>query len=243
MTRTLLFALLLAGMPCAQAVELPRMFSDGMVLQRGQPIPVWGRATPGAKVAVSLDGKAESAVADAKGDWRVLLPAHAAGGPLRMRIDDGVAPVELRDVLVGDVWLASGQSNMEWPLSQTEGADAAIAAANEPLIRHFKIPKSWSSTPQWQLQGDEWLSASAASAGQFSAAAYYFAIELRKATGVPIGIIDSTWGGSRIETWMDAATQGLDPADSVEAERKARADDERATAAFFSDVAAGNNRW
>ena len=230
MTRTLLFALLLAGMPCAQAVELPRMFSDGMVLQRGQPIPVWGRATPGAKVAVSLDGKAESAVADAKGDWRVLLPAHAAGGPLRMRIDDGVAPVELRDVLVGDVWLASGQSNMEWPLSQTEGADAAIAAANEPLIRHFKIPKSWSSTPQWQLQGGEWLSASAASAGQFSAAAYYFAIELRKATGVPIGIIDSTWGGSRIEAWMDADTQGLNPADSVAAERKARADDERATA-------------
>lgn len=230
MTRTLFLALLLAGAPCAQAVELPRMFSDGMVLQRGQPIPVWGRATPGAKVAVTFDGNAVSAVADAKGNWRITLQAHAAGGPLKMRIDDGSAPVDLDDVLVGDVWLASGQSNMEWPLAQTEGADAAIAAANDPLIRHFKIPKSWSSTPQWQLQGGEWVSASPESVGQFSAAAYYFAIELRKATGVPIGIIDSTWGGSRIETWMDAATQGLDPADSVEAERKARADDERATA-------------
>lgn len=230
MTRTFVLAMLLAGAPCAQAVELPRMFSDGMVLQRGQPIPVWGRATPGAKVAVAFDGKAVSAVADAKGDWRVLLPAHAAGGPLQMHIDDGSAPVELRNVLVGDVWLASGQSNMEWPLTQAKGADAAIATANDPLIRHFKIPKSWSSTPQWQLQGGAWVSASPASVGQFSAAAYYFAIELRKVTGVPIGIIDSTWGGSRIEAWMDAATQGLDPADSAEAERKARADDERATA-------------
>ena len=230
MTRTLFFALLLAGMPCAQAVELPRMFSEGMVLQRGQPIPVWGRATPGAKVVVAFDGKAVSAVADAKGNWCITLPAHAAGGPFKMRIDDGSAPVDLDDVLFGDVWLASGQSNMEWPLAQTEGADAAIAAANDPLVRHFKIPKSWSSTPQWQLQGGAWVSASPATAGQFSAAAYYFAIELRKATGVPIGIIDSTWGGSRIETWMDAATLGLDPADSVAAERRARADDERATA-------------
>ena len=230
MTRTFLIAFLLAGTPCAQAVELPRMFSDGMVLQRGRPIPIWGHATPGTKVAVTFDGAAITAIADAKGDWRVLLPAHAAGGPLIMRIDDGTAPVELHDVLVGDVWLASGQSNMEWPLAQTDDAKAAIAAANDPLIRHFKIPKSWSSVPKWQLKGGEWVSASPASAGQFSAAAYYFAVELRKATGVPIGIIDSTWGGSRIEAWMDAATQGLDPADSAAAERKARADDDRATA-------------
>ncbi|GHB94222.1 sialate O-acetylesterase [Thermomonas carbonis] len=230
MTRTFVLAMLLAGTPSAHAVELPRMFSDGMVLQRDQPIPVWGRATPGAKVVVTFGGKPVSAVADAKGNWRVTLSAHAAGGPLKMRIDDGSAPVELDDVLVGDVWLASGQSNMEWPLSQTDDADAAIAAANDPLIRHFKIPKSWSSTPQWQLQGGEWVSASPASVGQFSAAAYYMAVELRKATDVPIGIIDSTWGGSRIEAWMDAPTQGLNPADSFEAERKARADDERATA-------------
>ena len=230
MNRTLVLCLLLAGAPCAQAVELPRMFTDGMVLQRGQPLPVWGHAAPGATVKVTFDGDAASTVADANGDWRVLLPARAAGGPLRMRIDDGIASVELKDVLVGDVWLASGQSNMEWPLAQTDGADAAIAAANDPLVRHFKIPKSWSSTPQWQLQGGEWVSASPASVGQFSAAAYYFAIELRKSTGVPIGIIDSTWGGSRIETWMDARTLGMDPADSIAAESTARADDERATA-------------
>lgn len=230
MNRMFLFALLLAGAPCAQAVELPRMFSDGMVLQRDQPLPLWGRATPGATVKVTFDGDAASAVADAHGEWRVRLPAHAAGGPLRMRIDDGTAPVELRDVLVGEVWLASGQSNMEWPLAQTDGADAAIAAANDPLIRHFKIPKSWSGAPQWQLQGGQWVAASPSTVGQFSAAAYYFALQLRKSTGVPVGIIDSTWGGSRIEAWMDAPTQGLDPEASVTAEREARKADRIAIA-------------
>ena len=230
MNRMFLFALLLAGAPCAQAVELPRMFSDGMVLQRGQPLPVWGRATPGATVKVTFDGDAALAVADANGEWRVRLPAHAAGGPLRMRIDDGTTPVELRDVLVGEVWLASGQSNMEWPLAQTDGADAIIAAANDPLIRHFKIPKSWSGAPQWQLQGGQWVAASPSTVGQFSAAAYVFAVQLRKATGVPVGIIDSTWGGSRIEAWMDAPTQGLDPAASVIAEREAREADRIAIA-------------
>lgn len=212
MTRLLAFALLLAGLPSAQAVELPRIFADGMVLQREQPIPVWGRATPGATVRVLFDGDAASAVADANGDWQLRLPAHAAGGPLRMRIDDGHAPVELRDVLVGEVWLASGQSNMEWPLAQTDAAEAVIAAANDPLIRHFKIPKSWAGTPQWQIQDGQWLAASPTTADEFSAAAYYFATALRKATGVPVGIIDSTWGGSSIEAWMDAAALGLDPA-------------------------------
>ena len=118
MTRMLFLAMLLAGMSSAQAVEMPRMFSDGMVLQRGQPIPVWGRATPGAKVAVTFDGKAASAVADAKGDWCVSLPAHAAGGPLRMRIDDGVAPIELRDVLVGDVNHLFDARALLWGLMQ-----------------------------------------------------------------------------------------------------------------------------
>jgi sialate O-acetylesterase len=230
MNRRFLIALLLAGAPCAQAVELPRMFSDGMVLQRGQPLPVWGRAAPGATVKVTFEDDAAWSVADANGDWRVQLPARAAGGPLRMRIDDGKAPVELRDVLVGEVWLASGQSNMEWPLAQTDAGDATIAAANDPLIRHFKIPKSWSGSPQWQLPGGDWVAASPATAGRFSAAAYYFAVQLRKATGVPVGIIDSTWGGSRIEAWMDAPALGLDPAASVMAEREARKADQLAVA-------------
>jgi len=213
------------------AVELPRVFADGMVLQRDQPIPVWGRSTPGARVSVAFAGRTVRARAGADGSWRVDLPAQAASAtPRTLRIDDGTAPRELRDVLVGDVWLASGQSNMEWPLAQSANAEAEIAAATDPLIRHFKIPKSWAGEPQWQLEGGEWVASSPEAAGQFSAVAHFMARALRKSTGVPIGIVDSTWGGSRIEAWIDAASLGLDPGASSESARAAREADDRALA-------------
>ncbi|MFT4179621.1 MAG: sialate O-acetylesterase [Thermomonas sp.] len=210
--------LVLAGMVLPlRAAELPRVFADGMVLQRDQPIPVWGRSAPGAKLRVTLDGRKAKANADAAGNWRVLLPPHAAGGPFELRItDDGKTQV-VRDVLVGDVWLASGQSNMEWPIAQSRDAEAEIQRATDPLIRHFKIPKSWAGEPQWQLAGGQWQAASPQVAGSFSAVAHFFARELRKSTGVPIGIIDSSWGGSNIEAWTDAATLKLS-ADDVAAQ-------------------------
>ena len=222
-----------------QAVELPRMFSDGMVLQRGQPVPVWGYAEPGARVEVAIDGHSVHANTDGNGAWRVEFPAREAGGPFVLRIDDGKAPLELRDVLVGDVWLASGQSNMEWPISQSADAQAEIAAATDPLIRHFKIPKSWAGLPQWQLAGGEWIASSPEAAGNFSAIAHFFARELRASEGVPIGIIDSTWGGSSIEAWMDAATQGIDGDGLVELARRMKEEDERALAQSRAQVA----RW
>ncbi|MEO6102902.1 MAG: sialate O-acetylesterase [Pseudoxanthomonas sp.] len=216
---------------CAQArVELPLLFSDGAVLQRDQPVPVWGWSEPGAKVTVTFDGHSANATAAADGAWRAVLPAHAAGGPYVLEVSAGHDNARMQDVLVGEVWLASGQSNMEMSLQQTDGAKQAIAEANDPLIRHFKIPKSWSGSPQRQLQGGSWIAASPQAAGQFSAPAYYFARELRKSTGVAVGIIDSTWGGSRIEAWMDAAAQGVDPAQAQAVERDARAADARALA-------------
>jgi len=196
----------------AQAVELPRVFADGMVLQRDQPVPVWGKAAPGAQVRINFAGRQVTVKAAADGNWRAQLAALPAGGPYVLSIDDKAAPKQLHDVYVGEVWLASGQSNMEWPLAQTDGAEAAIAAANDPLIRHFKIPKSWAGAPQWQLSGGDWRQATPRTAGDFSAVAYYFAQQLRARTGVAVGIIDSTWGGSTIEAWTDAATQGLDGA-------------------------------
>ena len=239
----------LAGLLCAgalvlaavdvQAVELPRVFSDGMVLQRGQPVPVWGHAEPGTRVEVAFDGVIVHGSADGNGAWRVELPARDAGGPFTLRIDDGKAPLELRDVLVGDVWLASGQSNMEWPISQSADAEAEIARATDPLIRHFKIPKSWAGLPQWQLAGGEWIAASPAAAGDFSAIAHFFARELRASEGVPIGIIDSTWGGSSIEAWMDAGTQGIDGDALVALARRMKEEDERALAQSRAQVA----RW
>ncbi len=219
----------LLAIPSAQAVELPRLFSDGMVVQRDQPVQVWGHATPGARVAVTFAGAGAVATqADEDGRWSLELPAQTAGGPHVMRIDDGTQPRVLQDVLVGDVWLASGQSNMEWTIAQSADAQAEIARATDPQIRHFKIPRAWAGTPQDQLPGGEWVASSPQAAGSFSAVAHFFARELRKVTGVPIGIIDSTWGGSRIEAWMDAPSLRLDEQALAERVANLQADDERA---------------
>jgi sialate O-acetylesterase len=210
MKRAATLVLVLLAIPAAQAVELPRIFADGMVVQRDQPVRVWGEAAPGARVQVSFAGRDATAHTGADGRWSLALPAQTAGGPHVMRIDDGKQPRVLRDVLVGDVWLASGQSNMEWPIAQSANPEVEAARATDPQIRHFKIPKSWSGEPQAQLEGGEWVASSPQAAPKFSAVAHFFARELRKVTGVPIGIIDSTWGGSRIEAWMDAPSQGVD---------------------------------
>lgn len=210
MKRAATLVLVLLAIPAAQAVELPRIFADGMVVQRDQPVRVWGEAAPGARVQVSFAGRDATAHTGADGRWSLALPAQTAGGPHVMRIDDGKQPRVLRDVLVGDVWLASGQSNMEWPIAQSANPEAEAARATDPQIRHFKIAKSWSGEPQAQLEGGEWVASSPQAAPKFSAVAHFFAHELRKVTGVPIGIIDSTWGGSRIEAWMDAPSQGVD---------------------------------
>lgn len=241
MTRALLLLGLLLPMPAVQAkLVLPQMFSDGAVLQRDRSLPVWGWATPGAHVDVELDGRRATAIASADGVWRAELPAHGAGGPYVLSIRErGGDAMVVRDVLVGDVWLASGQSNMEWPVSQAQDAQRVIASANDPDIRHFKIPKSWSGRPEPQLVGGSWQAASPRTVGDFSAVAYAFARELRQRTGVPIGIIDSTWGGSSIEAWMDAASQDADAELIATKLRDARAADERALAQVRQRLA----RW
>ena len=249
--KTCLLAACLACSPWlpVHAAELSRLFSDGMVLQRDRPIPVWGRSAAGAEVRVSFAGGAVATRADAQGEWRVELPAQPAGGPHAMRIDDGDSARELRDVYVGDVWLASGQSNMEWPLVSSTDAGAEIARATDALIRHFKVPISWSGAPQRQLAGGEWIASSPQAAGAFSAVAHFFARELREATGVPIGIIDSTWGGSRIEAWMDARSQGLSVADVAEQVRALEEADRRGLAEVrrnlsrFADLPADDDGW
>ena len=204
---------LLAGLMAstAQAApQLPLPFADCVVLQRDQPLPVWGTATPGATIQVRIDGRRAHAVAAADGQWSVTLPAHPAGGPHTLQVDGDGGSLQVRDVLFGDVWLASGQSNMEWPLHDTQDAAAVIAAANDTQLRHFKVPKSWSGTPERTLAGGSWQSATPAAVGRFSAVGYYFARALRAQTGVPIGIIDSSWGGSTLEAWMPASLQGID---------------------------------
>jgi sialate O-acetylesterase len=243
------WALLFAAPGLAQAVELPRIFADGMVLQRDQPIRVWGTAKAGESVQARLDGQQASATAAADGRWSLQLPAHAAGGPYVLEVRAAEDAQRYQDVLIGDVWLASGQSNMEWPLAQTAHAQAEIAAATDPAIRHFKVPKSWAGEPQAQLAGGQWVAASPQVAGEFSAVAHLFARDLHARTGVPIGIIDSTWGGSRIEPWMDAASLQLDATALARKMDGVRAADERALAgtrerlARFGALPANDGDW
>ena len=204
-----LVLLLLAGVAQAE-VQLPRLFSDGAVLQRDQPLRIWGTADAGAPVHVDFNGSAVDVAAGADGRWSATLPAQGAGGPYQLTVRSGDSARNVRDLLVGDVWLASGQSNMEWPVASSDDVDAVIASAGDTQIRHFKIPKSWSEKPEHDLVGGGWVAASPQTVANFSAVGYAFARELRAATGVPIGIIDSTWGGSNIQTWMSAASLGID---------------------------------
>jgi sialate O-acetylesterase len=205
----------------APSLELPLLFSDGAVLQRDRPLPVWGGAPAGVRVEVDFDGRSAQATAGADGRWSLQLPAHAAGGPYELVVRAGGEERRVRDVLVGEVWLASGQSNMEWPVAQTLHAREDIAAPADPWLRQFKVPRSWAEAPQPHLPGGQWQSAAPDTVGQFSAVAHAFAREIRHALGVPVGVIDSTWGGSSIEAWMDASMLGLDAA-ALEAKMRAR---------------------
>ena len=196
----------------ARTLRLARIFGDGMVLQRQAPLPVWGWSAPGRTVTVALGATSRTATAGPSGTWRVTLPAQSAAGPHRLVVRSGADSVVARDVLVGDVWVASGQSNMEWPLAAAQNAQAVIAAANDTRIRQFKVPTSFAPSPEADLAGGSWAVADPQHVGSFSAVAYFFARDLRKSVDVPIGIINTTWGGSRIEAWMSRAALGMDSA-------------------------------
>lgn len=207
-----LISLAMAPHDARAQLRTSRIIGDGMVMQRGVGVPVWGWAAPGSRVAVAFDGRAYEARADTAGRWRVTLPAMKAGGPHAMTIASDGQQLAVRDILVGDVWICSGQSNMEWTVADASNAAREIASANDPQIRHFKVPRSWSWTPEADLAGGAWERADPAHAGNFTAVGYFFARELRKTVRVPIGLINTTWGGSRIEPWMSPRALGIDSA-------------------------------
>lgn len=186
-------------------------FADNAVLQRGKTIPVWGTADAGENVTVTFAGQTATAVADDSGRWSVQLdplPAIATPGELVIR---GNNTVTLTNIVVGDVWLASGQSNMKWSVRNTY--DQAIdipASANLPLIRELHIAEKASDDPLATASG-RWRVAGPDTTGKFSAVGYYFARDLHSVLNVPIGIINSGWGGTRIEAWMDADTLAAQP--------------------------------
>ncbi|MEQ9460414.1 MAG: sialate O-acetylesterase [Phycisphaeraceae bacterium] len=208
-SRALLFVLILSG-ACSSAwatLQLPSVFGDHMVLQRDQEIPVWGKADAGQAVTVQLlevDNPRPLAQgftqADAQGRWRIDLQEQPAGGPYRLVVRGGDV-VTLDDVYLGEVWLCSGQSNMEWPVRLSNNADAEAMAADDPLIRHFDVPRTISPLPLDDTES-VWTVASPSTVPHYTAVGYFFARELRNKLGVPVGLINSTWGGTRIEPWM-----------------------------------------
>ncbi len=182
------------------SLEVADVFSDNMVLQRDRPVPVWGWTQPGETVTVTFAGKKTSAVADSEGRWQAVLEPLPAGGPYEMTLE-GPERIVLKNILVGEVWLASGQSNMEWPLSWSENAEQAVAQANWPEIRLLKIPHQSSPEPRTFVETSGWVECSPSMVGNFSAIAYYFGRHLHRELGVPIGLIDNSWGGSSMEAW------------------------------------------
>ena len=207
MLRTFLTFLLLisgfAGTLSAQALRPAPFFVDHAVLQRNKPITIFGQATPGAIVSATLDKQTAAAYTDPSGSWRVTLPARAAGGPYELMITDGTDSVRCADVLLGDVWIASGQSNMQYKMKEgVLNTEAEIQRANYPTLRYLEVSKRPASSPTPLTDTLRWLVSTPDNVGDFSAVAYFFAQAVQREIDVPIGIIDATWGGSSIEAWM-----------------------------------------
>lgn len=191
-------------------VTLPRIFSSNMVLQQGTEIPVWGWANQGERVTVTLNKSTVSARAGRDGKWKVKLPRFDYGGPYTMTVS-GRNKIVFDNVMIGEVWIASGQSNMEWQLSQSKNAEEEIAAAEYPNIRLFQVPRTVAQLPQDDISSGEWKACTPENVTGFSAVAYFFGRELHQKLNVPIGLIHSSWGGTVAETWISTETIENDP--------------------------------
>ena len=207
--------LLLYSCVTSATVVLPRIFGDNMVLQRNKPINVWGWAKPGENVAVSFNKQTKYTTAGRNGKWLVTLNAEKAGGPLTLTVK-GTNTLYIQNILVGEVWLCGGQSNMEMPIAgwgKINNFENEIKAANYPLIREFKVPFTISTTLKEDLTGGNWKICSPATAGEFSSTAYFFARKLYNELKVPIGLVNSSRGGTQSEAWTSVngfeATPGL----------------------------------
>ncbi len=200
----LLTALLcLAVVPAAADVTLPHVLGSNMVVQRDVPVPVWGWAEPGEAITVTLGESEVAATADADGRWTVALPAMQAGGPHQVTVR-GKNTIELTNVLVGEVWFCSGQSNMAWALATTKNARDEIAAADYPNVRLFHVPRQTSGLPSHDVKAS-WQPCTPDTVPKFSAVAYFFGRELHTQLDVPVGLINASWGGTRIGPWTPPA--------------------------------------
>jgi len=182
-------------------IRLPKIFGNNMVLQRNKPIPVWGWADPGEKVSVQFNKQVSKTQAGKDGKWKIMLSAETAGGPYQLSAI-GKNKIIITNILIGEVWICSGQSNMEMTVGNSADAAREISMADFPQIRHIKIPNKISGVPVDTIASAEWQAASPTTAGNFTAVGYYFARKLYNELHVPIGLINSSWGGSMVETWI-----------------------------------------
>ncbi len=206
----LLVVLALGAVPAQADLRLPAVFGDNMVLQRDMTVPVWGWAKPGGSVTVSIAGQSQTATADAGGRWMVKLSPLHVGPPLEMVVREDRQSLTLKNILVGEVWLCSGQSNMYLGVRFFANAAKEIQAANHPDLRLFSVQGTGSDTPQTDCHG-HWVPCSPQVIPDFSATAYYFGRDLQQALGVPVGIICSAWNGAYIESWLSLPALKTDP--------------------------------
>ncbi|MCW3806876.1 sialate O-acetylesterase [Plebeiibacterium marinum] len=191
-------------------VSVAKIFTSNMVLQQGLENPVWGWADKNEKIVVEFAGKTIKTKADKSGKWKISLPALGYGGPYNMVIK-GENEIKLDNILIGEVWVCSGQSNMEWTVDNVNNSDQEIQEAQYPNLRMFNVQKHVSQHPAKDIAGGEWEVCSPASVGHFSAVGYFFARHLLKDLNVPVGMINSSWGGTVAETWISPESIEKDP--------------------------------
>ena len=246
--QVLAVALLLCGIPADADVTLPTVFGDHMVLQRDEAVPVWGWAEAGETVTVTFRDQSKSATADDNGDWRVNLEPLAVGDPGTLTVS-GNNSVEFQDVLVGEVWVCSGQSNMQWTVNNAIDPDLEAASANFPDLRLFQVPLITATEPRDDVyQNDQrvqisWQACTPEAIPGFTAVGFFFGRQLHQTLNVPVGLIQTAWGGTRAEAWTSpeamASTASLKPILETWAERSETWDPDKAEQQFQAALA----RW
>ncbi len=200
----------LSSVPCSADVTLPNVFGNSMVLQRDQQNAVWGKASPGEQVTVSIDSQRHTTTAAEDGTWRVMLEPLSLG-EARELVVAGKNEIRVTDVLVGEVWICSGQSNMAWKVNNSTDYGLEAAAAKFPAIRMINFPQVGSQESVWSHDNHSWMVCSPETVGNFSAVGYFFARQLHQTLDVPVGMINNAWGGSACEAWIDPTTLAADP--------------------------------